>query len=175
MCELVAVAFDDQPEITTFLDGLEALEAERLVQVMTGVRLHRLLDERLRLERTSGRSAGLDCFWGLFVGLVLWPAWLAARPATAFGLPVEVLARLDEWGVPLDWARDVCHHVGPGNRAVLLLVEWLPDVLVESVRLTRGDLLRASLRPRGEHRLRAAFGGLERPTRAHPQKEPHPG
>lgn len=159
MGELATVVFDHEWGASEFQDRVSSMEAAGDVTVFTGAHLHRQIDDRLRLDRTMGRPGDADYFWGLFVGLLIWPQWVAAGGPGMSELPLDVLARLDDWAVPLDWANEVCQHLRPGNRAVLLMVERLPVPLLDAVRATRGDLFRVSLPAHSQFRLCQAFGG----------------
>lgn len=153
MSELAAVVFDDQPAATDFRLHLEALNDRRVLLLEGLAVLRRGLDDRVTLQPTP--ASDLCPFWGLLVGLVLWPHWLGMAP----GMPSGPVATLDSWGLDPDWAAAVATSVEPGDVAVLFLADGLPGPVLEAVRRVGGDLFHLRLTEQMKVSLTEAFGG----------------
>lgn len=157
MGELAAVVFDDQPAAADFQAQLEALAERGVIHLEGATVLRRHLDDRLTIQHEG--PSELDTFWGLLVGLVLWPHWLGMAPQRTTG----ATATLDSWGLAPGWADAVAENMAPGNVAVMFLADRLRDPVLRAVRTTRGDLFRLRLTTRMKASLTEAFGG--RPAR----------
>ncbi|MFA9431954.1 DUF1269 domain-containing protein [Egicoccus sp. AB-alg2] len=152
MSALGAVVFDDQSAASRFCARLEVLADRDAVGLHDLAVLHRRPDERLTLEpRPSAHGA----FWGLLVGLLLWPRWLGLPAATVDA----AAARLDRWRLTPEWADAVSRGVSPGDVVVLFLVDDLADELFAAVRDAPGDLFPLWLGERTPITLTDTFGG----------------
>lgn len=153
MSELVAVVFDDPHAAADFEARVRGLD-RRVARVEGLTVVRRRLDDRLTVSRQP--ASELDTFWGLLVGLVLWPHWLGMTEE----LPAAAAATLDTWGLAPGWADAVAKNVAPGNVAVMFLASDLPPTLLTAVRATEGDLFHIRLTEPMKLRLTEAFGGL---------------
>lgn len=154
MSELVAVVFDDSQSATDFEARILDLDRQGLLRLEGLTVLRRRLDDRLTLRHRH--SSHLDTFWGLLVGLVLWPHWLGM----ASEIPAPAAATLDAWGLTPGWADAVARNIAPGNVAVMFLTSGLPESLLGAVRVTEGDLFHMRLTEPMKLRLTEAFGGV---------------
>lgn len=154
MSELVAVVFDDPLSAADFEDRVLDLDRQGILQLESLTVLRRRLDDRLTLRH---QQSHLDTFWGLLVGLVLWPRWLGMTSE----IPLPAAATLDTWGLTPEWADAVAKSIAPGDVAVMFLASGLPDQLLGAVRVTEGDLFHMRLTEPMKVRLTEAFGGIE--------------
>lgn len=148
-----AVVFDDLPAAARFRSRLESLAGGGDLVLRDLAILQRRPDERLTLELQRGSHG---TFWGLLVGLLLWPRWLGATT----NMVDETTAKLDRWRLTPDWAEAVARSVGPGDVAVLFLFDDLPEDLFAAVRDTEGDLFPMYLTDTTRATLTDTFGGV---------------
>jgi uncharacterized membrane protein len=165
MGELAVVVYDDRPAADGFLTRLTDLHARGSLHIRGLAVVRRRLDDRLTLDRTSPKDQ--SGFWGLLVGLVLWPIWLGAEITPALA------STLDDWGITPAWADTVAHNIEPGNVAVLFFADHLPAPLLDAIRTTEGDLFHLPLSGHMHARLVEAFGGHTGEDAAQPGS--HPG
>lgn len=168
MSELVAVVFDDPLAAGDFEARVRELDLHAGLRIEGLTVVRRRLDDRLTVRRQL--PSRLDTFWGLLVGLVLWPHWLGMTEA----MPASAAATLDTWGLTPGWADAVAKNVAPGNVAVLFLASDLSEALLSAVRSAEGDLFHMRLTEPMKVRLTEAFGGLGQMVEG-PQGEVHPG
>jgi uncharacterized membrane protein len=152
MAGLAAIVFDDQLAAARFRTRLEELEATGVVRLLDLALVHRRPDERITLELPRSAGGG---FWGLLVGLLLWPRWLGVSTP----LLREAVATLDVAGVTSDWADAVARSLAPGDVAVLVLVDTIPEAMLAAVRETQGDLFPVPLSEPARSVLLDIFGG----------------
>lgn len=157
MSELAAVVYDDPHAAGDFEARLRTMHRRGELQLEGMTVLRRRLDDRLTLS--PQRPSVLDTFWGLLVGLVLWPHWLGMTPE----IPPAAAATLDTWGLTPGWADAVARNVAPGDVAVMFLAGDLPEPLLRAVQATQGDLFHMRLTEQMKVRLTEAFGGAMLP------------
>lgn len=166
MAELVAVAFDDVQEADRALTELSRLQKEYLIDLEDAVVVIRPREGKIKLKQSinmvgaGAASGGLwGGLWGSLIGL------LFLSPLTGFavgglaGAGAGALSgSLIDYGINDDFIRSVAGALKPETSALFVLVRKAqPEKVLSELARFRGHVLRTSLSPEQEARLRTAL------------------
>jgi len=168
MAELVVVGFDNPHEADHALTELARLQREYLVDLEDAVVAIRGPDGRLQLKQSldlvgAGAASGAlsGGFWGMLLGL------LFLNPLAGFavgGLAGAGAGALSgsaiDYGINDDFIRSLAATLKPDTSALFVLVRKAqPEKVLAELSRFKGHVLRTSLSPEQEARLKAALSG----------------
>jgi uncharacterized membrane protein len=170
MAELVAVAFDKFDEADRVLTDLLRLQKEYLVDLEDAVVAIRQPDGKVQLKQsisligTGAASGGLSgALWGSLVGLLFLNPLAGMAVGGLVGAGAGALSgSLVDYGIDDNFIRSLAETLQPNTSALFVLVRKAqPDKVLAELSHFRGKVLRTSLSPEQEARLRAAFSHRE--------------
>ncbi len=166
MAELIVIGFDDTQEADRVLTRLNRLQREYLVDLEDAVVAIRQPDGKVNLKQSvnlvgagaaSGGVSGM--LWGTLVGLLFLNPLAGMAVGGVVGLGSGALsASLVDYGINDKFIRDLADTLQPNTSALFILVRKAqPDKVLSELSDVRGRLLRSSLSPEQETRLRDAL------------------
>jgi uncharacterized membrane protein len=172
MAELIAVGFDDPQEADRVLTELKRLEKEYLVDLEDAVVVIRppegkvQLKQSLNLVSAGAASGGLSgAFWGSLVGLLFLNPLAGFAVGGLLGAGTGALTgSLVDYGIDDNFIRSLSATLPPNSSALFVLVRKAqPEKVLAELKGVRGRILRTSLSPEQEARLKAALSGQAAP------------
>jgi uncharacterized membrane protein len=172
MAELIAVGFDDPQEADRVLTELKRLEKEYLVDLEDAVVVVRppegkvQLKQSLNLVSAGAASGGLSgAFWGSLVGLLFLNPLAGFAVGGLLGAGTGALTgSLVDYGIDDNFIRSLSATLPPNSSALFVLVRKAqPEKVLAELKGVRGRILRTSLSPEQEARLKAALSGQAAP------------
>jgi uncharacterized membrane protein len=165
MSELVVLAFDNEEGAYQVRDRLLEVRKRRMLQLADATVVVRRQDGKVKIKQLTnlvGGAAFGGAFWGLLVGLLFAVPWMGLAIGAAAG---AVIGSLADYGVDDKFIKEVGATIEPGHSALFLLVHW-GDFVKWQDELTdlNPTVLRTTLSPEQEAKLREAFGGAETDT-----------
>ena len=166
MAELIAVAFDDPEEADRVLARLKRLQTEYLIDLADAVVAIRQPDGRVDLKQSvnligAGASSGglSGALFGSLIGLLFLNPLAGFAVGALLGAGAGALsASMVDYGIDDDFIRSLAETVQPNSSALFVLVRKIqPEKVLAELRGTRGRVLRSSLSPDQEARLRDAL------------------
>jgi uncharacterized membrane protein len=157
MSDLIAVAYDDVTTAEAVRSKLFDLQRQQLIAIEDAVVVERTGDGKVKLHQLRsnvGRGAAGGALWGGLIGLVFLVPFLGAAMGAAVGAATG--SALDT-GVDDNFMRQVGQELQPGKAALfVLLTKSTPEKVLPEVAPYGGRILRTSLSPEAEERLREA-------------------
>ena len=157
MSDLIAVAYDDADTAETVRAKLFDLQRQQLITIEDAVVVERGSDGRVRLRQQRsnvGRGAAGGALFGGLIGLIFLVPFFGAALGAAAG---AAAGSLSDTGVDDDFMRQVGEELQPGKAALfVLLTQSTPEKVLPEVAPYGGHILRTSLSPEAEARLREA-------------------
>ena len=166
MAELVVVGFDSPNEADRVLTELGRLQKEHLIDLEDAVVAIRDEKGKLRLKQSvplvglAAASGGMwGALWGSLVGLLFLNPLLGLVGGGLLGAGAGALSgSLSEYGIDDDFIRSIGATLKENNSALFLLVRKAqPEKVLSELSQYRGKLIRASLSPEKEEKLRQAI------------------
>ncbi|MGV8839561.1 MAG: DUF1269 domain-containing protein [Bauldia sp.] len=165
MSELVVVGFDDVFEADRVLTVLLRLEREHLIDLEDAVVAFRRPDGAVHVKQTIsppvlGAVSGLarGTIWGGLIGLLFFSplAGLAVGAVAGAGIGAAAGTTLD-YGIDDGVIQRIADQLKPDTSALFLLIEKAqPERVLDELRPFGGHVIRTSLSPEQEERLRQA-------------------
>jgi uncharacterized membrane protein len=157
MSDLIAVAYDDVNTAETVRAKLFDLQRQQLIAIEDAVVVERTSDGKVKL-RQIGSSVGMGAaggaLWGGLIGLIFLVPFLGAAVGAAAGAAAGSMA---DSGIDDNFMRQVGEDLQPGKAALfVLLTKSTPEKVLPEVAPYGGHILRTSLSPEAEERLREA-------------------
>lgn len=168
MAELVVVGFDEPNEADHVLTELARLQKEYLIDLEDAVIAIRGPDGKLRLKQSvdlvglGAAGGGLwGAMWGALVGLLFVNPLVGLVAGGALGAGAGALSgSLADYGINDDFIRQIGETLPSNSSALFVLVRKVqPEKVLSELSRFRGRLIRSSLSPEQESRLRAALSG----------------
>jgi uncharacterized membrane protein len=157
MSDLIAVAYDDVNTAETVRAKLFDLQRQQLVAIEDAVVVERTSDGKVRLRQlrsSVGVGAAGGALWGGLIGLIFLVPFLGAAVGAAAGAAAGSMA---DSGIDDGFMRQVGEDLQPGKAALfVLLTKSTPEKVIPEVAPYGGHILRTSLSPEAEERLREA-------------------
>lgn len=166
MSDLIAVTYDDPQEADRVLSELYRLQKEYLIDLADAVVAIRHPDGRLHLKQSvnmvkkGALSGGLfGAFWGTLVGLLfLNPLLGLAVGGLAGGGAGALAGTLVDYGIDDNFIRSLAKTMKPDSSALFVLIRKAqPERVLADLSQFKGHVLRTSLSPEQESRLRDAI------------------
>lgn len=165
MSQLIAVAFDTAAEAHALRKRLGRLEDENLVELEDAVVVSRTPSGEVELQQAgnlAARGAVSGTFWGALVGLLFGVPLIGLVGGAAAG---ALSGALVDHGIDDDFMTELGETLAPGTAALFVLVDTdAPgdvDDVIEAIGAHGGQVLRTTLSPADEARLRAALDDRE--------------
>ncbi|APO68922.1 hypothetical protein IE4872_CH03322 [Rhizobium gallicum] len=166
MSELVVLGFDTADKADAILNRLVQLEKEYLVDLEDAVVAVRDSSGKVRLKQsinltaagaTSGGVSG--ALWGSLVGLLFLNPLAGMVLGGAFGAGSGALAgSITDYGIDDDLIKRLAEAIPASSSALFLLVRKAqPEKVLEAFKGEHAKVLRSSLSPEQEERLRQAL------------------
>lgn len=159
MSELVVLAFDNSEGALQARDRLLAIQKRRMLQLADAAVVVRQEDGKVKVKQLTslvGSGAFGGAFWGLLIGLLFAVPWLGLAVGAAAG---AAIGGLTDHGVDDEFIKEVAETVQPGYSALFLLVHMANlEPWLDELRELDPIVLRTSLSPEDEAKLREAFG-----------------
>lgn len=168
MSDLIVVAFEDANRADAVLTELREMQREYLIDLEDAVVAVRRPDGKVHLKQSvnlagwGAASGGLwGALWGTLVGLLFLNPLVGFAIGTMVGAGTGALAGgLTDYGIDDDFARKLAQALQPGNSAIFILVRKMqPEKVLGELARFRGSVLRTSLSPEQEAKLREALSG----------------
>lgn len=165
MSELIVVGFRNVNDADRVLTELGRLRREHLIDLEDAVVAIRDPDGKVHVKQSVsmlGRGAAFGtisgAFWGTLVGLLFLNPLAGLAIGGAVGAGTGALSgSLMDYGISDDFIRDLGHTLTPANSALFLLVRRAqPEKVLAELSGYDGRILRSSLSPEEEARLKAA-------------------
>lgn len=102
----------------------------------------------------QGRGALGGVFWGLFIGVLFMAPWLGMAVGAAVG---SLAGKLGDIGLDSKFIKEVGELIEPGHSALFLLISKVDLSLEQETIDMKAHILKTSLPPEAEAKLRAAF------------------
>jgi uncharacterized membrane protein len=173
MSDLIAVAYDDVKTAETVRAKLFDLQRQQLIAIEDAVVVARGHDGKVQLRQMRsnvGVGAMGGALWGGLIGLVFLVPFLGAAMGAAAG---AAAGSLTDTGVDDDFMRQVGQDLQPGKAALfLLLTKSTPEKVLPEVAPYGGHILRTSLSPEAEARLREAAQAVQNVPSARGEQAP---
>jgi uncharacterized membrane protein len=169
MSELIVVGFDEPNKADEVLNELRALQREYLIDLEDAVIAVRRPDGKVQLKQSvnvvgmSAASGGLwGALWGTLVGMLFLNPLVGFALGTMVGAGTGALAgALADYGIDDDFARELAETLKPNSSAIFILVRKMqPEKVLADLSRFRGRVLRTSLSPEQEGRLKEALSGM---------------
>ncbi|MDL2408124.1 DUF1269 domain-containing protein [Rhizobium calliandrae] len=166
MSELIVLGFDKPDEADAILSRLLTLEKEYLIDLEDAVVAIRDSGGKVRLKQSvnlAGMGAtrgGLSgALWGTLVGLLFLNPLAGMVVGGAFGAGSGAIAgSLTDYGIDDKLIQNLAETIPAGSSALFLLVRKVqPEKVLEEFKNKRARILRTSLSPDQEMRLREAL------------------
>jgi uncharacterized membrane protein len=166
MSELIVLAFDHPDQADSVLNRLVQLEKEYLVDLEDSVVAVRdesgkvRLKQSLNLAAAGAASGGVSgALWGSLVGLLFLNPLAGMVLGGALGAGSGALARsMTDYGIDDDLITRLADTIPERSSALFLLIRKVqPEKVLEEFRGEQARILRTSLSPEQEERLRSAL------------------
>ncbi|MDE1995981.1 MAG: DUF1269 domain-containing protein [Rhizobiaceae bacterium] len=166
MSELVVLGFDDADKADAVLNKLAQLEKEYLVDLEDSVIAVRDASGKVRLKQSvnltaaAAASGGLSgAIWGTVVGLLFLNPLAGMVLGGAFGAGSGALAgSMTDYGIDDDLIKSLAETIPVNSSALFLLIRKVqPEKVLEEFKGEHARILRTSLSPEQEERLRAVL------------------
>lgn len=172
MSDLIAVSFNNVDEADAVLSQLVELQKEHLVDLEDAVVVIRRSTGKIQLKQSynlvgQGASYGglSGATWGTLVGLLFLNPLAGLAVGAVAGAGAGALAgALSDYGINDDFVRSVGEKLVPDSSAIFVLVRKAqPEKVLADLSKFKGTVIRSSLSPEQEKKLRAA---IEQPSTA---------
>jgi uncharacterized membrane protein len=167
MSELVVIAYDDEYRAAEVLATLRRLQKEYLIDLEDAVYVTKDRAGKFKLHESADLTAAGAAgggFWGLLIGLL----FFAPLAGLAVGAGAGALAgKLTDVGIDTQFMRELSARLEPGSSALFVLVRQAnAERVVPEIEVFGGAVVRTSLKPDAEERLREALstGGVRQPA-----------
>ena len=171
--ELVVVAFDNTQEADRVLTELVRLSKEHLIDLEDAVVAIRSPDGTVRIKQSvnlvgigAAQGSLSGALWGSLVGLLFLNPLLGFAAGAAVGAGSGALAgSLSDYGIDDDLIRSIGDTLQPNTSALFVLVRKVqPEKVLADITGAgfKGKVIRSSLSPDQEQRLRAALSQARR-------------
>jgi len=166
MAELIVVGYDSPNEADRVLTELNRLQKEYLIDLEDAVVAIRDEKGKLRLKQSvplvgvGAASGGMwGALWGSLVGLLFLNPLIGLVTGGAFGAGAGALAgKLADYGIDDDFIRQIGETLKEDSSALFLLVRKVqPEKVREELTQFSGKIIRTSLSPAQEEKLREAI------------------
>lgn len=166
MSELVVLGFDTADKADTVLNRLVQLEKEYLVDLEDAVIAVRdpagkvRLKQSVNLTAAGAASGGLSgALWGSLVGLLFLNPLAGMVLGGAFGAGSGALAgSMTDYGIDDDMIKKLADTIPVNSSALFLLLRKVqPEKVLAEFKGEHATILRSSLSPEQEEKLRAAL------------------
>jgi len=166
MAEMVALAFDNPQEADRVLTDLVRMQKEYLVDLADAVVVIRQPDGKVHLKQSvnlvgvGAASGGLSgALWGSLVGLLFLNPLAGFAMGGLIGAGTGALSgTLIDYGIDDNFIRSLADTLQPNTSALFVLVRKAqPEKVLAELQGVRGRILRTSLSPEQEGRLKAAL------------------
>src|SRR5215204_7307682 len=170
MAELVVVGFESPTEADRALMELARLQKDYLIDLEDAVVAIRQPDGKVHLKQSinligvGAASGGLSgAFWGSLVGLLFLNPLAGFAVGGLVGAGSGALSgSLIDYGIDDKFIRSLAEALQPNNSALFVLVRKAqPDKVLAELSRFRGKIIRTSLSPDQEARLREALAGVQ--------------
>ncbi len=162
MSELIVFAFKTEDGAEHMENAVEELKKQDLIQLTDAARVVRKLDGKVKVRQSNslvGAGALGGAFWGMLVGLLFFMPWLGLALGALTG---AIAGHFTDVGIDNDFIKQVGASIEPGDSALFLLVSsWTEDKVLDDLKGYDAQILRTTLSPEQEHKLRESFGGNE--------------
>jgi len=169
MAELIAVGFDNPHEADRVLTELNRLQHEYLIDLEDAVVAVRQPNGKVHLKQSfnlvgaGAASGGLSgALWGTLVGLLFLNPLAGFAVGGVIGAGSGALSgSLMDYGINDNFMRQLAETLQPDTSALFILVRKAqPEKVLAALSDVRGTILRSSLSPDQEVRLRDALSGV---------------
>ncbi len=166
MAELVVVGFDSPNEADRVLTELGRLRKEHLIDLEDAVVAIRDENGKLRLKQSVPLVSGgavtggmWGALWGSLVGLLFLNPLVGLVSGGLLGAGAGALSgSLADYGIDDDFIRSISSTLKENNSALFLLVRKAqPEKVLAELSQYRGKLIRTSISPEQEEKLRQAI------------------
>ena len=158
MSTLVAIAYPEPGRAREVMDILKQLQAQHLVELDDAVAVVKDDEGKIKLDQAvslTGAGAAGGALWGMLIGLLFLSPLLGAAIGAASG---AIGAKMSDYGVDDNFARELGSRLQPGSSALLTLVrQATPDKVLAEIGKYGGTVLQTSLPNDAEQRLQAAL------------------
>ena len=167
MSELVVVAYEDEYRAAEVLTTLRRLEREYLIDLEDAVYVTKDGGGKLKLHESSSLTAAGAAggsFWGLMIGLLFFAPLAGMAVGAGAG---ALMGKLTDVGIDTQSMRALSARLAPRSSALFVLIRHVnADRVVPEIEAFGGTVLRSSLTPDAEARLREALStaGEARPA-----------
>jgi uncharacterized membrane protein len=170
MSELVAIAFDGAQEADRVLSELYRLQTEDLVDLADAVVVVAQPEGKIDLKQcmdlagAGAVSGGLSgSLWGTLVGLLFLNPLAGFAVGGLAGVGAWALSdSFDDFGIDEQFVRSLAKKMKPNTSALFVLVRKAqPEKVLAALSHFDGDIIRTSLSPHQEERLRTAIAEAE--------------
>jgi uncharacterized membrane protein len=166
MSELVVVGFDGPAEADRVLGELLRLKKEYLIDLEDAVVAIRHADGKVQLKQSinllaAGAASGgvSGAFWGTLLGLLFLNPLGGLVLGGAFGAGAgAITGAMVDYGIDDNFIRSIAETLKPDSSALFVLVRKAqPEKVMAELSQFHGHVLRTSLSPEQEERLRVAL------------------
>jgi uncharacterized membrane protein len=176
MSELIVLGFDETDKADSILNRLSTLEKEYLIDLEDAVVAIRDSTGKVRLKQSvnltsmgAARGGLSGALWGSLVGLLFLNPLAGMVVGGAFGAGSGALAgSMTDYGIDDDLIKKLADTIPVNTSALFLLIRKVqPEKILEEFKGERARILRTSLSPDQEKRLREALsadGATATPT-----------
>jgi len=163
MSELVVVGFDDPHQADQVLAKLVQLRQEYLIDLEDAVVVIRAPDGKVQLKQSmnlvaaGAASGGLSgALWGSLVGLLFLNPLAGFAIGGALGAGTGALSgSMVDYGINDDFIRSLAETIPNNSSALFVLIRKVqPEKVLNQLSGVRGRVLRTSLSPEQEEKLR---------------------
>ena len=169
MSEFIVIGFDTLNEADETLSRLKRLQREYLIDLEDAVIATRSAEGAVDLKQSvnlvgmGAASSGVSgAMFGTLIGLLFLNPLAGMAIGGAIGAGTGALAgSLADYGINDDLIREIAETLTPGTSALFLLVRKAqPEKVMAEFQDTKGRIIRSSLSPEDEEKLRSAIAGL---------------
>jgi uncharacterized membrane protein len=159
MKNLIVVAFDDEEGGSHFLEEVDGLQKQALINLDDAAMLIRTKDGKVKLRQARslvGDGTLGGAFWGILVGLVFWMPVVGMALSAAMGAGI---GKASDYGISDAFINEVAEKLEPGTSAIFLLIHNAqPERAIDHLRGLGGIIIYTSLTEAQEMQLKEAFG-----------------
>jgi uncharacterized membrane protein len=176
MSELVVLGFDDVDKADVILNRLQQLQKEYLIDLEDAVVAVRDVGGKVRLKQSMQPSAGSvatsgglsGAVWGSLVGLLFLNPLAGMVLGGAIGASTGALAgSMVDYGIDDELIKKLAETIPVNSSALFLLVrKFQAEKVLEDFKGEHARILRSSLSPDQEQKLRAALTDVNGATAA---------
>jgi uncharacterized membrane protein len=168
MAELVAIAFDEPAEADRVLTEVKRLQREYLLDLEDAVVVVRPSDGKVQLKQSVNMAAGgatsglvTGGLFGMLIGLLFLNPLIGFALGGLAGAGAGALSgSLVDYGINDDFMKSLGQTLPPNSSALFVLVRKAqPEKVLAELSKFRGRVLRTSLSPEQEQRLKYALSG----------------